>query len=795
MKALHSGRRARLAVEVLEDRLAPATFTVTTNADAGAGSLRDAILRANAHPGADAITFNVGGGGPQSIFVQSALPALTDVVSLNATTQPGFTSSPLIQLYGAGAGPGVNGLRLLASGSSVRGLEISGFKGSAVVIGGGHCSLVGCFLGTNLAGNFALPNGLDGVTILPGAGGNHIGGPGPINRNLISGNGRYGVFIQGSVGNIVEGNRIGTDAGGMKALANYGGVAVAGAASGNLIGGTAAPAGNLISGNSTAGVLIAGSTARNNLVQGNIIGSNAAGTSAVPNSNGVFIVAGAHNNLVGGALAGQGNLISGNNREGVDLDGTGTAGNLIEGNTIGTNAAGTVALGNGGDGVFLGNGARSNTVGGNLISSNDTGLDMDGSGTSGNVVRGNKIGTNAAGTAALGNNVCGVFLRDGASNNVIGGTTAPARNVISGSSGGSATGIILDGQGTDGNVVAGNFIGTNAAGTVSLGNDIGIDIIYASDTIIGGTSAGARNIISGNVSEGVVIEGIVTTTGTIVQGNYIGLDATGTSALGNGGDGIQIDNGGSDTTIGGTTAGAGNVISGNAGAGVVIGYTDGAHCKVQGNFIGTNAAGSGAVGNGLHGVVIYNGAHDNQIGGTAAGAGNTIAFNKGAGVLIGSDAGHGFTDDAGTGNAVLGNHIFSNAGLGIDLGAFDGVTFNDLDDADSGPNNLQNFPVLEQAVSLDSAGTYIQGSLECIAALSDQSYRIEFFADTAPDASGHGEGRVFLGATTLVVPSRNNGVDFAILLPAVLPPGSVVTATATDPAGNTSEFALNITVA
>jgi len=140
---------------------------------------------------------------------------------------------------------------------------------------------------------------------------------------------------------------------------------------------------------------------------------------------------------------------------------------------------------------------------------------------------------------------------------------------------------------------------------------------------------------------------------------------------------------------------------------------------------------------------------------------------------------------------VLGNSIFANAGLGIDLGPFDGVTGNDVNDPDSGPNNLQNFPALKQAFALAGVGTYISGSLN---SNQDQNYRLEFFSDPAPDASGHGEGRVFLGAVTVAIPPGSGMVSFSTVLPVVAASGSKLTATATDSAGNTSEFAVNITV-
>src|SRR5439155_18717520 len=146
-----------------------------------------------------------------------------------------------------------------------------------------------------------------------------------------------------------------------------------GGATENTIGATAAAARNLISGNAVAGIYIHGTGTNGNLVQGNYIGTDETGTSAVSNEAGVQMEDGSLN-VIGGAVAGAGNVISGNRDDGVDF--IGGANNTVSGNRIGTNAAGTAALGNGAQGVALGFGATGNTVGGaivaarNLISGN-----------------------------------------------------------------------------------------------------------------------------------------------------------------------------------------------------------------------------------------------------------------------------------------------------------------------------------------------------------------------------------------------------------------------------------------
>jgi hypothetical protein len=175
---------------------------------------------------------------------------------------------------------------------------------------------------------------------------------------------------------------------------------------------------------------------------------------------------------------------------------------------------------------------------------------------------------------------------------------------------------------------------------------------------LGGSAAGDGNIISGNADDGIYFA-TAGATGNLVQGNYIGLDVSGTLARGNAQDGIDLDNGAVGNTIGGTAAGTGNVISANT-HGILISdpLTNTAN-YIEGNYIGTDAAGTGARGNTQEGVLIVD-ALNQVIGGTAPGAGNTIAFNGADGIAI--------TALSAAGNSILGNAIHSNGGLGIDLG-------------------------------------------------------------------------------------------------------------------------------
>lgn len=447
---------------------------------------------------------------------------------------------------------------------------------------------------------------------------------------------------------------------------------------------------------------------------------------------------------------------------GIDLHGNG--GNTVAGNYLGTNASGTLSAANRA-GVFIG--GPNNIVGGttasarNVISGNRgvefLGVLISGSAATGNVVQGNYIGTTASGTLALGNGV-GVGVRD-AAGNTIGGTSPEARNIISGN---SFEGVRL--HGASFTVVQGNYIGLDAAGTVALRNRFdGVRVKASSNNTIGGTVPGAGNVISGNGTYGVRMN--ERGTGNTVQGNLIGTDATGSVDLGNGTDGVFV-RASTSTTIGGTAPGAGNVISGNGSDGVeAAGST-----TIQGNLIGTASDGSTPLGNSSNGVLISG--NGNTIGGEEAGAGNVISSNGAAGVQV----------SAGSGNSVSANRIFSNAGLGIDLGPV-GVTANDIGDGDAGANALQNFPALTSA-TVGGGSTTVSGVL---ASQAGQAYRLQLFSVGACDASGFGEGASFLGAVDVATDAGGTGT-FTVQLPVDVELGSVITATGKDASGNTSEF-------
>jgi len=384
------------------------------------------------------------------------------------------------------------------------------------------------------------------------------------------------------------------------------------------------------------------------------------------------------------------------------------------------------------------------------------------------VIEGCFIGTDPTGTIAQPNNY-GIELNFYPTNR-IGGTTPAARNIIAGN---TKVGINVV---ADSSTIQGNFIGVDATGAHALPNGDGVEVSGISN-FIGGTNSGARNIISGNTLNGIILD--FDHASNTIQGNFIGTDVTGTQVLGNGQHGVFLH--GNDAfasgnnLIGGTQAGAGNVISANGLLGIYIHTED--NSVVQGNLIGTDVIGANALGNGRGGILIDNGANQTAIGGTAAGAGNIIAHNSPA------RGEPGVSVFASTNNSILGNSIFDNGGLGINLGN-DGITANDVGDSDSGPNNLQNFPVIT-GVTSGGGMTTISGRLNSAA---NTTYRIEFFANDAIDSTGYGEGQTFFGAKDVTTDASGN-VSFSFTNPfSQLGAGQRVTATATDPNNDTSEF-------
>jgi len=392
------------------------------------------------------------------------------------------------------------------------------------------------------------------------------------------------------------------------------------------------------------------------------------------------------------------------------------------------------------------------------------------------VLEGCFLGTDPTGTApvaaASGAHVTGITP----ANVRIGGTSPAARNLISG----GHDKIVL-GNGTggpNGVTIQGNLVGTDATGTLKLTNlGHGIVLSRAINVTIGGLAAAARNVISGNQVNGLEIDG-EPATNTVVQGNYVGVDVTGAAPLGNGSRGIALDS--NNVVIGGSAAGAGNVISANHGIGLVLGSSNVAMVTIlQGNFIGTDPTGTIDLGN--YDRAIHVGAAQNVIGGVGPGEANVIAYTKAIG-----GTGDGVYLPFSQRNVTRGNRIFGNDGLGIDVmaaGSPDGVTPNDPGDTDTGGNGMQNFPLFTSVTT--GATTHVQGVLHSKASMT---YDLDFYADACSNFPREFlEGETWIGATQ-VTTDGNGDAAFDEVLSVATAAGSRVTATATDPLGNTSEF-------
>jgi hypothetical protein len=541
--------------------------TVTNTNNSGAGSLRTAISSAG---NGGSVCFNISGSGIHIISITSTI-ASNQPVTIDGSTQPGYSGSPLIEVDGTNAG-NANGIILNGGNSTLNGIAINNFQADGLDLQtNGGDTVTGSYFGTDGTGTIAKGNGGSGIGIL--SGNNTIGGDTANLRDVISGNKGNGIVISGSsaTGNVVKGIYIGTNASGSAAL-----------------------------GNGADGLLIV--HAPNNTIGGT--------TGVTP----------------GGACTGDCNLISGNGANGMGIWLSGATGNNVKGNFIGMNPAGTAALSNGDIGLEIQD-TDSNTVGGttpaerNILSGNlGAGISLTSSGAFNNTIEGNYIGPDTTGQTGIGNHKMGINIgsTDGSSNNahnnIIGGTTGVtpggscngACNVISAN---AWNGIYISGSTGGANQIIGNFIGASASGGLSMGNVLdGIGLLGTQSNIIGGSTAAERNIISNNGGNGVVVIG--DTAGyNLIKGNYIG-EATNQGAMPNHANGVSI--------AGGILTGVlGNSIEYNAYMGIDLGLN---------NAVTPNDAGDGDGGaNGTQNFPVLSYAIPTGNNETIAGSINTLA--------------------------------------------------------------------------------------------------------------------------------------------------------------------------
>ncbi|UCC43802.1 MAG: right-handed parallel beta-helix repeat-containing protein [Candidatus Zixiibacteriota bacterium] len=591
-------------------------------------SLRAAIEEASALHGADTILVPSSTGtirlsfGPLAITDDSTcLLGGGDYPAIDGAANP--FGSPLILIESndnavsglsiqrsKGSAIVVYGKRNCIGGETAEGRNIFAYNGiglvatAAVHISGSRAEgnrVTGNFIGMTGNGTIVRPNS-NGISITHGAHHNII------ENNLISGNESHGVVIsEEAAHNTVCGNLIGPDAGASAGPGNgQNGILIRSRAHNNLIGGERIVETNLIGHNGNHGLHISG--ANENTVYGNNIGLDHTGRTAAGNLGcGIVISDGAMLNQIGGTTTDHLNLVSFNHFTGIRISGVGTTDNQIHGNHIGTDLQGIRPCGNGvnsllhGHGVAIDSGASGNLIGGtepgegNVTASNrSAGVCITGPGTDGNIVAGNYVGVNSRGSSSLPNGA-GVIIRGGASDNVIGGTTEAARNLLSGNRSDIfpfGCGVLMSDAGTSGNKVSGNYIGLDITGTRALRNgSAGIIVAEgASHNTIGGTTEAERNVISGNGSDtfssglarGVHIFGHGTGFNLII-GNCIGLSAGGDSRVENIGHGVGIFAGAHSNEIGGATLEHGNLISQNAGHGIVISNSSSCYNLIRNN--------------------------------------------------------------------------------------------------------------------------------------------------------------------------------------------------------------------
>lgn len=508
-------------------------------------TLRAAIQETNAIIGADTITFMLP-SGQTIISPLTALPPISDTLTIDATTQPGtqcatmFSSSQMkVVINGSSASLDADGLFVAAgSGSAIRGLAIGNFSGNGVRITADNTTVSCNHIGTSDTGTIARPNDKNGVFIEAGSN-NLIGGYTAAARNVISANSGAGVWI----GPFIEEEAIVSD------------------------------------------VIPTSEPATDNIVAGNYIGSNNSGVAAFGNGQNGISVLGATtlNNVIGGETAGAGNLISGNLGAGVGLL-EASEQTFIAGNRIGTNVLGNWALGNALSGVLIENSAN-NHIADNLISGNSsdgiTIADPPSSVASiNNLITANLIGTNHNGMSALPNAASGIFIQN-ASYNTVGGSAEEDGNIISGNGGNgilvqrSPNFTVLE------NKILSNTIGIATDGMTTVGNiSTGISMMNAQATLVQG------NIIGGNAA-GITLQS-PNTENNVIIGNWIGTDPTGTYAWGNGEHGIFLNSLAHNTTIGTTSPGEGNVIAKHSGRGIWMTGVGTNNNSIRGNSIYDN---------------------------------------------------------------------------------------------------------------------------------------------------------------------------------------------------------------
>lgn len=721
--------RRRPVLEKLEDRRLLATFLVRNTLDSGPGSLRTAILDANANPGKDTIEFDFAPNATttvtqlslasQSIYVgvnppplpdevplirpRTPLPEITDPVIIDGTKDVlSLIPLPGVEIRGDRLSGSAVGLDLRTDDSEIRGLVINSFTTFGIRVRDGQDNIInGNYIGAYfentsgsendvgiglynsdrnaIIGNWLIDNETLGITLERGSAhntiemnsiinsgtginvrgsNNQIGGPGNAG-NVIAESGR-GIIVDnqfvepeqrfvGGERNAIQNNRV---------LNNGTGIQIATGAVQTLIGGSDRSLGNQIAANGS-GVEIfgenSGTTIRNNFFGTDAEGKTAEFADGSSTGNELFAIE--LHESTGNTISG--NVIGATNPRGSFIGSTGmdvpppalaalwldrSHNNVIQFNRIGISVDGT-ALPNRGMGLVVqqssGNQIRSNFVSNTRNAAkgfSGVGIYFTGLGANNNHVTNNFIGTDTRGTAAMGNQLAGIVI-DNAPNNTIGGPGVENRNLISGNDG---EGIEIRGEDASGNRIRGNYIGTTAEGNRALPNrGIGVSILNAPETIVGGDQMDDGNVISGN-ELGIAVFG-EKAAGSRLQGNFVGIDRGGLLPIPNEIVGIALQKT-TEILIGGTADFAGNRVGFHENVGIAL--LESSSNTIQGNGIGA-VTGNAPGGNGT-GLALVD-SQNNLIGGSTQSSGNTISSNSQFGILL--------RNEQTVGNQVQGNRI------------------------------------------------------------------------------------------------------------------------------------------
>ncbi len=692
-------------------------YTVTSNADAGANTLRQAIIDANANGGTDTIYFNF--GAVTTITLSSCNQQILDPVFIDGYSDPGASAGNLmIEIISPAGCNGIN-LGVGSDGSIVQGLVINGGAVGIYSNNADNHIIRGNYVGTNVTGTAAAASQPQNGIAIVNSDNVTIGGVnGQIDRNIVSGMTQSGIRFESSLSGVVINNYVGTDYTGNGSIGNgEHGVYCYNNSHDPQVGGATAAESNILSDNSSHGIYM--HSCDNPVIQGNTCGMGLDGSTILANNGSGINLEFCDGAQIGGTSAPERNYCSANGSFGIVTRNSDNV--VIEGNWIGVDkATGLLDYGNF-DAAITATNCLDITIGGtaagagNICSaSGNPGGGADGISIWQNslrpIIKGNIIGLGADTVTPLQNYGHGIECLQ-CEDGLIGGATLNERNYIAESFNRQIQ--LVSSHRVQ---IVNNYIGTDVSGLLDRGGDeMGIAVSNSEDVVIGGTTAAERNIISANSYTGIEVNG--NSPRTIIKGNLIGVGADGVTSLGNLQEGIKITgNQCVDAVIGGPTTDERNIISangtgnshhginidggssghtiennyigldetgiiarGNAGNGIMINNVDlvdildntissnaedGINLinvedgELYGNNIGTRANGSGDRGNGSEGMRLAASSLDNIIGGSLANA-NTIAYNDGAaGILLESSAQR---------NEITFNSIFCNSGLGIDL--------------------------------------------------------------------------------------------------------------------------------